>query len=269
MKSLCLALFVAAMLTQVQASLVTKTVSYRQGDTELRGYLAYDDSVSSDKKAPGVLVFPEWWGLNDFVKGRADALAKLGYVAFGADMYGDGVSVPPTDHDKAKELATGVAGKPSMGERVQAAYDQLTKTGLVDDSKVAAIGFCFGGACAEILAYSGVPLKGIVSFHGALIPASADAAKRNQAKFLILQGELDPLVPEAARAAFLKSMDEGKFDYQFLSYSGAVHAFTNPDADKARAAGLDGVGYNPEVAARAWAQMQLFFKEIFGQSSQG
>jgi dienelactone hydrolase len=265
MKSLCLALFVAAMLTQVQAALVTKTISYRQGETELRGYLAYDDSVTSDKKAPGVLVFPEWWGMSSFVKGRADALAKLGYVAFAADMYGDGQVT--TDHNKAKELASAVAGKPVMGERAQAAYDQLIKTGLVDDSKVAAIGFCFGGACSQILAYSGAPLKGIVSFHGALIPASADAAKKNQAKFLILQGELDPLVPQAARTAFIKSMDEGKFDYQFLSYSGAVHAFMNPDADKARADGLDGVGYDPEVATRAWAQMQLFFKEIFGQPS--
>jgi dienelactone hydrolase len=262
MKSLCLVLFGAAMLTSVQASLVTKTISYRQGDTELRGYLAYDDSVTSDKKAPGVLVFPEWWGLSDFVKGRAEALAKLGYVAFAADMYGDGVST--TDHNKAKELMTAVVGKPTMGERVQAAYDQLTKTGLVDDSKVAAIGFCFGGACSQLLAYSGTPLKGIVSFHGALIPALADAAKKNQAKFLILQGALDPLVPEAARMAFLKSMDEGKFDYQFVSYSGAVHAFMNPGADKARADGLDGVGYNPEAAARAWEQMQIFFKEIFG-----
>ena len=265
MKSLCLALFVAAMLTQVQAALVTKTISYRQGETELRGYLAYDDSVTSDKKAPGVLVFPEWWGMSSFVKGRADALAKLGYVAFAADMYGDGQFT--TDHNKAKELASAVAGKPIMGERAQAAYDQLIKTGLVDDSKVAAIGFCFGGACSQILAYSGAPLKGIVSFHVELIPASADAAKKNQAKFLILQGELDPLVPEAARTAFIKSMDEGKFDYQFLSYSGAVHAFMNPDADKARADGLDGVGYDPKVATRAWAQMQLFFKEIFGQPS--
>jgi dienelactone hydrolase len=264
MKSLCLALFVAAMLAPVQATLVTKTISYRQGDTELRGYLAYDDSVTSDKKAPGVLVFPEWWGVSDFVKGRAEALAKLGYVAFAADMYGDGVST--TDHNKAKELMTAVVGKPIMGERVQAAYDQLTKTGLVDDSKVATIGFCFGGACSQLLAYSGAPLKGMVSFHGALIPASADAAKKNQAKFLILQGALDPLVPEAARMAFLKSMDEGKFDYQFVSYSGAVHAFMNPGADKARADGLDGVGYNPEAAERAWEQMQIFFKEIFRQS---
>src|SRR6202011_2284607 len=195
MKSLCLARFGAALLTQVQATVVTKTISYRQGDTELRGYLAYDDSLTGDKKAPGVLVFPEWWGVSDFVKGRTEALAKLGYVAFAADMYGDGQTT--TDPKKAKELAGAVAGKPSMGERAQAAYDQLIKTGLIDESKMAAIGFCFGGACSQILAYRGVPLKGMVSFHGALVPASAEAAKKNQAKFLILQGELDPLVPEA------------------------------------------------------------------------
>jgi len=262
MKRISIPLFVLAALATAHGTLVTKTVSYSQGDTQLRGYLAYDDSVTSEKKAPGVVVFPEWWGVNDFTKGRAEALAKLGYVAFAADMYGDGQNT--TDPAKAKELMTSVAGKPAMAERVQAALDQLEKTGLVDDSKLAAIGFCFGGACAQVLAYSGAPLKGIVSFHGALVPASSEAAKKDQAKFLILQGALDPHVPEAARAAFIKSLDEGKIDYQFLSYSGAVHAFMNPEADKARAAGLQGVAYDPEVAARAWAQMQLFFKEIFG-----
>src|ERR1700722_4503747 len=134
MKSLGLTLFGAALLTQVQATVVTKTISYRQGDTDFHGYLAYDDSVTSDKKAPGVLVFPEWWGVSDFVKGRAEALAKLGYVAFAADMYGDGQAT--TDRNKAKELMTSVAGKPSMGGQAQAAYDQLSKTGLIDDSKV-------------------------------------------------------------------------------------------------------------------------------------
>jgi len=114
------------------------------------------------------------------------------------------------------------------------------------------------------LAYSGAPLKGIVSFHGALVPLPADAAEKTHAKFLILQGELDPLVDKDQRAAFIKSLDDGNVDFQYLSYSGAVHAFMNPDADKARAAGLQGVGYNAAVAQRAWNQMQLFFKEIFG-----
>src|SRR5260370_38252726 len=117
MKSLCLALFGAALLTQIQATVVTKTISYRQGDTELRGYLAYDDSLTGDKKAPGVLVFPEWRGVSDFVKGRTEALAKLGYVAFAADMYGNGRST--TDNKKRKGLAAAVAGNPSMGQRAQ------------------------------------------------------------------------------------------------------------------------------------------------------
>src|ERR1700731_2305351 len=259
MKSLCLALFVAALLTQVQASLVTKTVSYRQGDTELRGYLAYDDSVTSDKKAPGVLVEPEWWGLNDFVKGRAEALAKLGYVAFAADMYGDGQST--TDPNKAKELSSPFYGKPLMAERAKAGLDQLTGSGLVDESKLAAIGFCFGGAACQVLAYSGAPLKGIVSFHGALVPLPADAAGKTHAKFLILQGELDPHVDLDQRLAFIKSLDQGKIDFQFLTYSGAMHAFMNPKADKFH---LEGIGYNSVVAQRAWNQMQLFFQEIFG-----
>src|SRR3984893_73336 len=202
MKSLCLALFGAALLTQVQATVVTKTISYRQGDTELRGYLAYDDSLTGDKKAPGVLVFPEWWGVSDFVKGRTEALAKLGYVAFAADMYGDGQTT--TDPKKAKELSSPFYGKPLMAERAKAALDQLTGSGLVDESKLAAIGFCFGGAACQVLAYSGAPLKGIVSFHGALVPLPADAAGKTHAKFLILQGELDPHVDLDQRLAFIK-----------------------------------------------------------------
>src|SRR6266403_3232400 len=146
MKSAVLGLSLIACLASAQAKIVTKTVPYGQGGVHLIGYLAYDDAQTEGKKLPGVLVVPDWWGLNDFAKGRAEALATLGYVAFAADMYGDGQTT--TDRNKAKELMTSVAGKPSMGERAQAAYDQLVKTGLSDDSKVAAIGFCFGGACS-------------------------------------------------------------------------------------------------------------------------
>lgn len=247
----------------VQAKLVTKTVSYEQNGTNLEGYLAYDDAVTGKGKVPGIVVYPEWWGLDDYVKGRAEQLAKMGYVAFAADMYGDGQST--TERAKAKELVSQLYGKPLMAERAQAALDQLLKTGLVDESKVAAIGFCFGGSCSLALAYTGAPLAGVVTFHGALIPAPADAAQKTKAKFLILHGALDPLVNKEAVDGFLKSMNDGKFDFQFVAYSGAVHAFTNPNADKARAAGLDGVGYNAEAATRSWNQMKAFFDEIFGR----
>jgi dienelactone hydrolase len=264
MKAALVGFALCASVVLAGAEIVTKPIQYEQGGTSLQGYLAYDDALTAKGKLPGVLVIHEWWGLNDFVKGRAEALAKLGYVAFAVDMYGGGQST--TDPAKAKELATQLYGKPLMAERAQAGLDQLLKTDLVDPSKVAAIGFCFGGSTCQVLAYSGAPLRGIVVFHGGLIPAPEGAAEKNKAKFLILEGALDPSLKKETVDAFLKALDDGKFDYQYLSYSGALHAFMNPDADKFHAAGLTMVAYNAEVAKRAWNQMQLFFKEIFGES---
>src|SRR6202023_1450581 len=149
-----------------------------------------------------------------------------------------------------------------MVERAQAALDQLLKTGMVDERKVATIGFCLGGATSLALAYSGAPLAGVVTFHGGLIPAPADVSQKTKAKFLILHGALDPLVNKEAVDKFVKSMNEDKLDYQFIAYSGAMHAFSNPNADKAH---VEGLAYNAEAATRSWNQMKLFFGEIFGQ----
>lgn len=247
--------------TALSAKLVTQSIAYEHEGVKLQGYLAYDDEKITGQKAPGVLVVPEWWGVNAYVKGRAEKLAALGYVAFVADMYGDGVST--TDPKKAGELAGQFYGKPLMAERARAALDVLLRNTLVDTSHVAAIGYCFGGACAQALAYSGAPLKGIVSFHGALIPPSPDAAAKNKAKILICHGAIDPFVKKETLDEFLKGMNDGKFDYQFISYAGAIHAFTNPDADKFAAAGLNGVGYNAAADQRSWSHMKVFFKEIF------
>jgi dienelactone hydrolase len=246
----------------LNAKIVTKPVAYEHGGTKLEGWLAYDDEkATATTQVPGVLVLPEWWGLTEYPKGRAESLAKLGYVAFAADMYGAGVSTE--DPKKATELSTPFYGKPLMAERAQAGLDQLLATGLVDKSRVAAIGYCFGGAVAQALAYSGAPLAGIVSFHGALIPASAEAAAKNHAKFLICHGAIDPFVKAEDIAAFKKGLDDGKFDYQFISYAGAVHAFTNPGADKlAKATGLP-IAYNAAADKRSWAHMKTFFGEIF------
>jgi len=248
------------------AKIVTKPVAYEQAGVKLEGYLAYDDAkLPAGQKAPGVLVVPEWWGLNDYVKSRAEQLAKLGYVAFAADMYGAGIAT--TDAKKAGELAGQFYGKPLMAERAQAGLDQLLATGLVDAGRVAAIGYCFGGSTVQALAYSGAPLAGIVSFHGGLIPVPADAAAKNKAKILVCHGAADPLVAKADVEAFTKAMNDGKFDYQFISYAGAVHAFTNPGADQVAAAnGLSGkIGYNAAADQRSWAHMKVFFRELFGQ----
>lgn len=245
--------------------LVTRTVAYEDAGVKLEGYLAYDDERTAQGKIPGVLVVHEWWGLNDYTRIRAEQLAKLGYVAFALDMYGAGQNT--TDAKKAGELAKQFYGKPLMAERAQAGLNQLLQTGLVDPARVAAIGYCFGGSTVQALAYTGAPLAGIVSFHGGLIPVPADAAGKTKAKILICHGAIDPNVPATEVAAFTKSMNDGKFDYQFISYAGAVHAFTNPGADRLAAAnGMEGaIGYNAAADQRSWAHMQVFFAEIFAE----
>jgi dienelactone hydrolase len=264
MKILIAALALASAANLTQASIVTRDIDYSHAGTRLRGFLAYDDSLTSGAKLPGVLVVHEWWGLNDYTKGRAIQLAKLGYVAFALDMYGAGVVT--TDKAKAGGLAGQFYHKPLMAERAQAGLDQLMGTGLVDPARVAAIGYCFGGSTVQALAYSGAPLAGIVSFHGGLIPATAETAARTKAKILICHGALDPSEKPEEISAYIKSMNDAKLDYQFNEYAGALHAFTNPDADKMAALnGLQGfIGYSPSADHRSWADMNVFFAEIFG-----
>jgi dienelactone hydrolase len=247
----------------VQAAVVTKSVEYTQNGTKLLGYLAYDDAASPSQKRPGILTIHEWWGLNDYIKGLARQLAELGYIAFAPDMYGGGQVT--SDPKKAGELAGQLYGKPLMAERAQAGLEQLLKTGLVDEAKVASIGFCFGGTASLALAYSGAPLSAVVTFHGGLIPVPVGGGQKVKAKFLIMHGGLDMLVPPSAVQTVLLAANDEKLDYQFIVYSGAVHAFSNPEADKARAAGLKGVGYNAEAAKLSWDQMKTFFTENFGK----
>jgi len=252
-------------LTSAQAALVTKPIAYEQAGVKLEGYLAYDDAkVSAEHPAPGVLVVHEWWGLNAYAKGKAEALARLGYVAFALDMYGAGVSTE--DPKKATELSTPFYGKPLMAERARAGLDQLLATGLVAPGKVAAIGFCFGGSTVQALAYTGAPLAGIVSFHGGPVVPTDEQAAAIKGKVLICHGAIDPFVKPDQLHALLTQLDKAKVDYEFVSYAGAIHAFTNPDATRlASATGLVGIGYNEKAARRSWQHMQDFFGEIFAE----
>ncbi|PTX91755.1 dienelactone hydrolase family protein [Opitutus sp. ER46] len=256
----CLCLLGAAL--TAQAKIVTRAVPYEHNGVKLEGYLAYDDAKSRSGRLPGVLVLPEWWGLNEYPKSRAEQLAKLGYVAFAADMYGAGVTT--TDAKKAGELARQFYGKSLMAERARAGLDTLLASGLVDPQRVAAIGYCFGGAAAQVLAWSGAPLAGIVSFHGSLVPPPSEPG-RVKARILVCHGAIDPFVKPEELAKFKDALDVGGLDYQFIQYAGAVHAFTNPRADDvARAAGLKGIGYNAAADRRSWQHMQDFFAELFG-----
>lgn len=259
LRKLSALLLAAALVAGAQAKIVTKSVPYEHAGVKLEGYLAYDDSSAGQR--PGVLVVHEWWGLNDYVKGRAEQLAALGYVAFALDMYGAGVVT--ADPKKAGELAGQFYGKPLMAERARAGLDQLLATGLVAEGRTAAIGFCFGGSTSQALAYSGAPLAGIVSFHGGPIPAPAGAS--NRARILMLHGAADGFISREDIAAFEKSMNDGHFDWQWINYAYAVHAFSNPGADQIAAATGLPIAYNEPAARRSWQHMQLFFKELFGQ----
>jgi dienelactone hydrolase len=257
--SALLALGAAASLS---AKIVTKPVAYEQAGVKLEGYLAYDDEkVSAKSPGAGVLVVPEWWGLTSYPKDRAVQLAKLGYVAFAADMYGAGVVTD--DPKKAGELAGQFYGKPLMAERARAGLEQLLATGLVNAKRVAAIGYCFGGSTVQALAFSGAPLAGVVSFHGGL---HAVPTAKTKAKFLICHGAVDPFVSKDEVDAFIAGMNEGKFDYQFISYAGAVHAFSNPGADAiAKATGIP-IAYNAAADHRSWGHMRQFLKEVLAEA---
>jgi len=238
-----------------RAEIRTETVDYQDGDTTLQGFLAWDDAIEGPR--PGVLVIHEWWGHNDYARGRARDLATLGYVAFALDMYGkDKVT---TDPAKAREWAGAFYRDPALAlRRARSGLDVLMKHALTDRKRVAAIGYCFGGTMVLNLAYRGTDIAGVVSFHGGLIDPPDGAKIR--AKILVCHGADDPMVPEAKVSSFQKAMRSAGADWQFIAYGGAVHAFTNPAADRA---GIPGVAYNEAAARRSWEHMKVFFRELF------
>ncbi len=237
--------------------IVKTPIHYRQGDANLEGVLVFDDASSA--KRPGILVFPEWWGLNDYPKQRAEQLAKLGYVAFAADMYGDDKTTE--DPAEATKLSAAVKNDlDTLRARAQAALDVLRADPHVDSDKIAAIGYCFGGTVALELARSGAPLAGAVSFHGGLATDRPDDAKNIKGKILVCTGGDDAFVPPAQVAGFEEEMRRGGVDWQVIVYGGAHHAFTNPKADSHH---LRNIAYNADADRRSWAAMKSFFEEIF------
>jgi len=242
-----------------KAKLVTKMVEYRQGDAVLEGYLAYDDSISG--KRPGVLVVHEWTGLGNYIKKRVDQLARLGYVAFGADIYGKGIR-PATPEAAGREAGKYRSDRKLLRARAQAGLAELRRQPLVDPGRLAAIGYCFGGTTVLELARSGADLLGVVSFHGGLETPTPEDAKNIRAKVLALHGADDPHVPPQQVAAFLDEMRKGGVDWQMVFYGGAVHSFTNPDSGNDPS---KGVAYNEKADRRSWEAMRVFFTEIFGK----
>ncbi len=240
------------------AALRTAAIEYRDRDTVLEGYLAYDDEVKG--RRPAVLVVHEWNGIGPYVKKRAEQLVGLGYVAMAADIYGKGVR-PQTPEESAKVAALYRNDRPLMRERARAALEALRRDERVDPSKIAAIGYCFGGTTVLELARSGAEIAGVVSFHGGLDTPNPGDARNIKCKVLALHGGDDPFVPPAQVSAFEQEMRAAGVDWQLNIYGGAVHSFTNP------ASGNDpsrGAAYNEKADRRSWQAMRLFFEEIFG-----
>jgi dienelactone hydrolase len=243
------------------AAIVTKVVEYEHDGTKLKGFLAYDDAVK--EKQPGVLVFPEWWGLNDYAKSRAKQLAELGYVAFAADLYGDGKVIDVAHPEDAGKMAGALrANVKSWRGRAEAAMKQLTSQANVDPTKIAAIGYCLGGSTALQLAYDGADLKAVATFHAGLPAATPEEAKAIKAKLYIANGANDKFVAEKAIAAFKEPLDAAKVKYTFENLPGAVHSFTSPDADKANNPGMK---YDKAADEKSWKEMKALFKDTLGK----
>ncbi len=237
--------------------MANKTLEYRDGAVTLKGYLADGERPGA---RPGVVLFPEANGVGDHVIERARRLAALGYVALAADPYGDGKQARDLPH--AIELMTAVRSDVSVWRaRAQAALDALSAQPGVDRTRLAAIGYCFGGSTALELGRSGAPLRAIVSFHGGLEAPKPEDAGHIRAKVLVCHGASDPLIPPEQVAAFEALMRNTTVDWQVSSYGGAVHSFTNPDADKL---GNPAFAYSATADRRSWAAMLSLFEEAFG-----
>ena len=236
-------------------------VTYKDGDTVMKGFIVYDDA--SKAKRPGIVVVHEWWGITRHVRDEARKFAGQGYTAFVADMYGDAKTADnPKD---AGALSGSVRKNPAaMQSRFNAAKDTLSKHATVDASKIGAVGFCFGGSVVLDMARAGSDLKGVAAFHAGLGAAVSPAeAGKVKSRVLVLNGEADPFIKPDSIEAFKKEMAAAKVDYRYISYPGAVHAFTNPEAtEKGKQFNLP-LAYDADADRQSKAEASKFFSAVF------
>lgn len=260
MRTLMLGVALAMSIGTAGAAIKETPVTYKDGGTTLKGFVVYDDA--SRARRPGVIVVPEWWGVTKHTHGEARKLAEQGYTAFIADMYGDGKTA---DNPKDAGALSGAVMKDpaTMQSRFNAAKATLAKHATVDASRIAAIGFCFGGAVVLNMARAGADLKGVVSFHGGLGANGPQAASdKVKAKVLVLNGAEDPFVKPEEIGAFKQEMQAAKVDYRFVDYPRAVHAFTNPEATAAgKKFGLP-LKYDAAADKQSKAESAKFLAEV-------
>ena len=244
----------------LMAELQTRTVDYKVGDTTFTGYLAWDDE--QDGKRPGVLVVHEWWGHNEFARDQAEKLAASGFTALALDMYGSG---KVADHPKEAEafMKAATSNMDQVKARFLAAKELLQNHDTVNDQKIAAQGYCFGGAVVLNMARMGVDLDGVVSYHGALgSPLQAEPGKV-KARVQVYTGGADQMVPSDQVAGLVKEMQDAEVDLTLVTFPGVLHSFTNPGADQvAEEFGMP-IGYDEAAAKRSWDGTMAFYNEIF------
>jgi dienelactone hydrolase len=243
-----------------ESGVKTETMPYKTGDVAMNGYLAYPANLTA--RNPGVLVVPEWWGLNDYAKRRARELAALGYVALAADMYGGGKVAKDMKEAGALAGALKSGDRAEMRRRAAAALAALRGFQHTDPARLAAIGYCFGGTTVLELARSGADLRGVVTFHAGLDTPNHEDARNIKAAVLICHGADDPYATKQDIDAVQDDLRKAGVDWQMAFYGGAVHSFTNPDSGNNAASG---VAYNAKADRRSWDLMQSFFREIFGE----
>jgi dienelactone hydrolase len=242
-----------------EAAVKEETITYKGDGVTMKGFVAYDSSGTG--KRPAVLIVHEWWGLNDYPKMRARELAKLGYVAFAMDMFGDGKVVD--NPGAAEKMVTPFYQNPKKAKaRMDAALATLRGLPQTDSAKVAVIGYCFGGGMAINAARLGEHVNGVVSFHGSLLgtPAKKELLK---AKILVCNGADDKFLPPADIDQFKKQMDSIGADYTFKDYPNAGHAFTNPNATNIGKQFNIPIAYNAAADSASWKDMREFLDRIF------
>lgn len=255
MKTL-LSLALASLCANVlNAAIKTETVEYKQGDALLEGKLIFDDAVKGAR--PGVLIVHQWKGVSDHELQHAEKLARSGYVAFCADIYGKGVR-PQTPPEASAESGKYKQNRALLRDRVNAGLEIFRQQKFVDTKRIAAIGYCFGGLTVIELARSGADVAGVVSVHGGLDSPTPADGKNIKGKVLACHGADDPFVPAKDLEAFENEMREAGVDWRLIKYGGAVHSFTDRKADGS----MKGAKYDEKADQRSWADMQAFFAEV-------
>ena len=234
-------------------------VTYRDGSSTLKGFIVYDESRQDQR--PGILIVHERWGITPHARREARKFAEQGYTALVLDMYGDGVTTYDFK-ESGKHAASVIKNPPVMESRFNAARAELARHRTVDASRIGAVGYCFGGTVALNMARAGADLVAVATFH-ATLTMNTPAPKQVKPRILVMNGAADTIVKPDQIEALKRDMEAANADYRFINYPGALHSFTNPDADEIARKLKIPVAYNAEVDKAAKAEAARFFAEAF------